>query len=294
MNLNSKGKNVSVVLLIIDGWGIAPSGEGNALSTANLPFFKELVSKYPSTAIKTAFKQEPLGNKINIADNYSALGTGKLEPDLGSQSLFDFLNMAGISWLVITEPEKFAYCTYFFSNRKKISKNNYLLIPSETSNEYSLEPEMASPKITEALLKKIKSRKHNFILANFASLDLVAHSGNFPATIKAAEKIDLLLKKIVKAVLENSGIVLITSSHGNAEEAIEMKTETNNKKDTANPVPFLIVGQPFEGKTFGFKEAAGSDLALVEPGGSLLDIMPTILKIMELPIPDNLSGQALI
>jgi 2,3-bisphosphoglycerate-independent phosphoglycerate mutase len=294
MSANSNEKIGPVVLLIVDGWGIAPAGEGNALTQAGMPNFKELVSKYPSTTLKTILGKEPVKKKINISKNYASLGTGKIKPGSKSLGLFDVFNNAGVNWLVITGAEKFAYCSYFFSGLKKIKKENYLLISSELIDNYSLKPEMASPKIAEALLKKIKSRKHAFILTDFANLDMVAHSGNFSATIEAAKTIDKLLKIIAKTVLENSGVLLLTSSNGNAEEAIEMKTETNNKEDNANPVPFLIVGRQFEGKTFGFEEAPGSDLALVAPGGSLADVMPTILKIMGMDIPKNLNGRSLI
>lgn len=294
MTIGNKGKISPIVLLIIDGWGIAPAGEGNALAQANMPNFKELVSKYPSTILKTIFREGPADKKMSVAGNYLSLGTSKIKPDRNSLCLFDILDEAKINWLIITEAEKLAYCAYFFAGRKKIKKDNYLLVPSKIIDNYSLKPEMASPEITEALLKKLKSGKYNFILADFANLDLVAHMGDFSATVKAAEKIDQLLKNIVKTVLENSGILLITSSNGNAEELIEMKTEIKNKKDTANPVPFLIIGRQFEGKTFGFKEALGSDLALVAPDGSLLDVMPTILKIMGLEAPLGIEGKSLI
>lgn len=293
MTISNKKKNGPIILLIVDGWGIALSGEGNALAKADMSNFKELVSRYPSTILTPAPPKKSAKKKIDVAKNYSLLGTGKLNPKKDSVSLFDIFDKSGINWLVITEAEKFAYSTYFFSGGKKIKKDNYLLISSETTDDYSLEPEKTSLKISETLLKKIKSGKYDFILANFSNLDMVAHSGNFSATVKMAETIDQLLKSLVKTVLENSGILVITSSHGNAEEAMEMKTETNNKKDTANPVPFLVIGREFEGKTFGFEEAPGSDLALVAPSGSLADVLPTILKIMELEIPNNLNGQTL-
>jgi 2,3-bisphosphoglycerate-independent phosphoglycerate mutase len=291
--MDNQRKIASVTLLLIDGWGVAPAGEGNAISQAAIPNFKELVSQYPATILRAGLSRVA-GKKVSVANNYSALGTSRIRLSRGGVGLFDVLEKAGKNYFVITEAEKFAYSTYFFSGRKKIKKTDYLLVSPGEADDYFSQSKTGVLKITEALLKSIKSGNQSFILADFASLDLVAHRGDFVSTVKTAEIIDQSLKKIVKAVLENSGILLITAPNGNAEELIEMKTETKNIGDTANPVPFLMIGRQFEGKTFGWQEVLEGDLALTSPSGSILDVAPTILKIMGLESPLGFNGKSLI
>jgi len=274
-----------LVLLLIDGWGIAARGEGNAIAQAALPNFNELAAKYPSLSVNTGSLGKTAAPKADIARNYSALGTGKIKPTKESRSFFDVLDEAGLSWIVITEAEKFAYAAFFLNNKKKMPKEKYRLIDSEIINNYAFAPEMSTFKITAELLKIIKSRKYDFILADFANLDLVAHAG---------EAADLALGKIIKTVLDNSATLFFSAACGNAEAAKDMATEISNKKHTLNPVPLIIAGKGFEGKTFGFPEAPGNDLSLVAPAGSLIDIAPTILRIMGLEIPAGMEGKPLI
>jgi 2,3-bisphosphoglycerate-independent phosphoglycerate mutase len=288
-----KNKIGPVVLLVIDGWGVTAASDGNAISRAQTPIFKELVNKYPATILATTSARA--GNKkINIADGYLELGTGKIKYSKNNLSIFDYLEQSGLKYFVISEPEKLAYATFFANNKKKIKATNFSVLSEVYDDSYLEKPGMANKKMNSELLKKIKSGKVDFLMVVMANLDLLAHSGNFSATLTAVEMIDRELNAIVKTVLDNSGVLLITSTHGNAEESIEMQTELTNKKDTSNPVPFIIIGKQFEGKSFGFTEAPGGDLALVPPSGSLLDVTPTILKIIGLEQSKNLEGKSLI
>jgi bisphosphoglycerate-independent phosphoglycerate mutase (AlkP superfamily) len=300
MNAEKKAKSGPLILLIIDGWGIAPPTRGNALAAALMPNFKALLSKYPaaSLAVPAASLAVPAasaaaGKKINLSSNYAVLGVGRLKAGKDDISLFDVFKRQGINYLSIAEAEKFAYAAYFFSGKKKLPKDNFLLARSGMADDYALAPELATPKIAEELVRKIKSRAYGFIVAVLANLDLTAHTGNFDAAVKAAEIADSALKIITKAALDSKGVLIISSASGNAEEMAEKKTELPNKKDSVNPVPFVVIGRQFEGKTLGFKEAPGGDLALVAPVGTILDIAPTILKIMNLEIPEAMEGKPL-
>lgn len=293
MAMDKNEKIGPIVLLIIDGWGVAEISEGNAITKAKTPNFKELVANYPATTLNQSHLSIPK-KKINLAANYIAMGTGKMKAVKNNLSLLDYLEQAKLSWQIITEPEKISYASFFFNNKKNSSSANCLIFSPEFSDNYSQTPAMAAEAICSELLKKIKSKKINFLMAVFASPDLIAHSGDFAATIKAVEIIDQKLSSIVKTVLDNSGVLIITSAHGNAEEAIEMNTELKNTKDTTNPVPFIIVGRQFEGKSFGFQEAPDSNLSLVPPSGSLIDVAPTILNILGLDIADKFDGKSLI
>ncbi|MDD5527817.1 MAG: hypothetical protein PHO56_02455 [Patescibacteria group bacterium] len=279
MSLDNNKNLGPVVLLVLDGWGIAPAGEGNAFTQVGMPIFRSLVNKYPATILAAA-PAIGLGKKINLPHNYLALGTGKKKLSPANFSLFDYLEQAGLKWLSISDPEKLSYGLFFINNKKKVEAGNFAIVPAD--------------KIADELLKKIKSRNFDFILAITADLDLAAHRGDFTATVEAARNIDQALDRVAKTVLDNSGVLLITSTHGNAEAALAMNTELADKKDSVNPVPLVIVGKEFEGKSFGFPEAPGGDLALVPPSGSLFDVTPTILKIMGLEVPDNLDGKPLI
>jgi bisphosphoglycerate-independent phosphoglycerate mutase (AlkP superfamily) len=287
MLLEKKENLGPVVLLLLDGWGVAPAGEGNAIAQAQTPVFKDLAAKYPTTILMPP----PLAiakNKVSIPNNYSAIGTGKKKATKDDLSIFDYLDSARKKWLVLADPEKIAYGAFFVNNKKKIKSEN-IFVAVDKSSKNSTEVLIAE------LLKKIKSHQSDFILAILSNLDMAAHNGNFQSTVEAAEMIDKALNKIVKAVLDNSGVLLISSSHGNAEEAIEMPSELKNKQDTDNPVPLIIAGRQFEGKSFGFQEAPGSDLSLVPPSGSLIDIAPTILKIMNIDLSKyGFDGKSLI
>jgi bisphosphoglycerate-independent phosphoglycerate mutase (AlkP superfamily) len=287
MILEKKENSGPLVLLLLDGWGIAAAGEGNAISRAQTPFFKELTAKYPATVLLPSHLAIAK-KKINIAGNYLSIGTGKKKALKNDASFFEYFASAGKRWLAIVDPEKLAYGAFFINNKKKLKSDNLAVI-TDASGADSAEA------LAAELLKKIKSRKFDFILAIFSAIDLAAHNGNFSAAMTAAETADQALGKLVKTVLDNSGVLLISSSHGNAEDLIDMQTELQNKKDTDNPVPLVIVGRQFEGKSFGFPEAPNGDLSIVPPSGSLLDIAPTILKIMGIDFaPENFDGKPLI
>jgi len=286
MILEKKENSGTLVLLLLDGWGIAAAGEGNAISRAQTPFFKELTAKYPATVLMPSHLAIAK-KKTNIPDNYLAIGTGKMKALKNDASFFDYFAGAGKRWLTIVDPEKLAYGAFFINNKKKLKSDNLAVVTNVSGAD-------AVEALATELLKKIKSRKFDFILAIFSNLDLVAHGGDFSGAVEAAENIDRALNKIAKTVLSNSGVLLISSSHGNAEDLIDMQTELKNKKDTENPVPFIIVGKYFEGKSFGFPEVPGGDLSLVPPSGNLIDIAPTILKIMGIDAADKFDGKTLI
>ena len=278
-----------IVLLTIDGWGVSLAGDGNALSKADTPFFKELISKYPTATILTTEKR-----KIKLSHNYLALGFSQPHPDKKSLGLLDVLSASNNKWLIITEAEKYASAIYFFNNQKAISNDNFISVKSGLVEKYDLDPAMATVKVTAEITKALKRHDLKFILATLDCLDSVSHTGNFSATIMAAEAVDKALKKITKEVLASNGVLIVTAVAGKAEEMVDMKTEIINKKSTANPVPVIIVGQEFEGKTIGLGEVLDSDITILKPSGKIVDIAPTILKLLNLEAPTEMIGKSLI
>jgi len=217
-------------------------------------------------------------------------------PEIISNSLGQVLSQQGLKQLRIAETEKYAHVTYFFNGGKEgdTSGEEKVVIPSPNVESYAEEPKMSAPQITAQLKKEISSGKHDFILVNYANGDMVGHTGDLKATITALEYLDKVLSELTRSVLVQDGVIIITADHGNAEEMFNMQTGAINKEHTTNPVPLIIVGKQFEGKTLSRADIAGSDLSVLQPRGILSDIAPTILKIMGIEKPVEMTGRALI
>jgi 2,3-bisphosphoglycerate-independent phosphoglycerate mutase len=210
--------------------------------------------------------------------------------------LAKILSEAGLKQLHIAETEKYAHVTYFFNAgiEEPFPGEERIVIPSPRVSSFDQKPEMSAYKVTDEILKAISENRYDFIVANFANPDIVAHTGNLRATIEAIEVVDKCLGKIVNLVLSKNGIIFITADHGNAEELQNIKTGEIDKEHSTNPVPFIIIGHAWEGKNLGLPDSVGGDLSLVTPSGILADIAPTILKVMGLKKPSEMTGTALV
>ncbi|MDD5071565.1 MAG: 2,3-bisphosphoglycerate-independent phosphoglycerate mutase [Patescibacteria group bacterium] len=216
-------------------------------------------------------------------------------PEIITNTLGEVISKNNLKQLRIAETEKYAHVTYFFNGgrEERSEGEDHELVPSPAVASYDLKPEMSAPEVAEKVIKAIDNEAYDFILVNFDNPDMVGHTGNLEAAVKAVETIDNCLGKISKKVLDKDGALLVTADHGNAEMMFNMQTGMIDKEHTANPVPFILIGKQFEGKTIGFKEIPGSDLSLVKPQGILSDVAPTALKIMGLPKPDEMTGRSL-
>jgi len=152
---------------------------------------------------------------------------------------------------------------------------------------------MSADKVTDAVTKEIKKDKYDFIVLNFANGDMVSHTGNIQATIKAVEFIDLCVGKIVDAVLDKNGAALITADHGNAEQLFNLQTGEIIKEHSVNPVPLYIIANQLQGKAI-IPGITPQNIANQVPMGILADVAPTIIKIMKLKKPDQMTGTSLI
>ncbi len=213
-----------------------------------------------------------------------------------ANTLGEVMSAAGLKQMRIAETEKYAHVTYFFNGgrEEKSQGEDHVLVPSPPVTSYDLKPEMSAIPITEKLVKAIEDDKYDFIFVNYANADMVGHTGNIQAAIRGIEVVDKCLGKVVKAALAKGGVVLITADHGNAEVMFNMQTGQIDKEHTADPVPFIVVGKQFEGYSLGRQDAPGGDLSLVQPQGILSDIAPTILQIMGLAKPKEMTGRSLI
>ena len=192
--------------------------------------------------------------------------------------------------LRIAETEKYAHVTYFFNGLKEkpFPDEFRILVPSENAVHYEQYPQMMAGAVTDRVIAALAEGTYDFILVNYANPDMVAHTGNYEATLKAISIVDQGIKRIMESVLDQDGVLLITSDHGNAEVLLDLKTGEPETKHNPNPVPFYLVGKRFR------KRSPVDSLAPLPVIGILSDIAPTILELMKIPQPLEMTGQSLL
>ena len=201
-------------------------------------------------------------------------------PEHQDKILADVFAEAGLKNLRIAETEKYAHVTFFFNGgvETEFPGEKRILIPSPKVATYDLKPEMSADWITEEVIKQINSNEFDVIIMNYANPDMVGHTGQLDATIKAIEVVDRDLGRVVDAARSRGGAVIITADHGNAEQMIDPVTGQIFTAHTTNPVPIILISD-YQG-------------ALRE-GGSLRDVAPTALGLLGLPAPAQMTGKDL-
>ncbi|MCD7708590.1 MAG: 2,3-bisphosphoglycerate-independent phosphoglycerate mutase [Clostridiales bacterium] len=195
----------------------------------------------------------------------------------------EYLAKCGKKQLRLAETEKYAHVTFFFNGgieEPNVDEARILVNSPKDVATYDLKPEMSAPEVGMDLTEAIRSDKYDVIIINFANPDMVGHTGVLPAAIKAVERIDELVGEAVQAVKDMGGVMFICADHGNAEKMIDYETGLPHTAHTTNPVPFILVN-------------ADPSMKLRE-GGRLADIVPTLLEVMGLPQPEEMTGQSLI
>ena len=201
-------------------------------------------------------------------------------PESLENTLGEYLADKGLTQLRIAETEKYAHVTFFFNGGVEAPNRNEdrILVPSPKVATYDLQPEMSAYEVTDKVLEAIETDKYDVIILNFANADMVGHTGVMDAAVKAIEALDRCVPRIVDAVLAKDGQVLLTADHGNA----DVMYDENGNTVTAhslNDVPLVhISGEP----------------AALKDGGRLCDIAPTLLKLMNLDIPAEMTGKPLV
>jgi 2,3-bisphosphoglycerate-independent phosphoglycerate mutase len=195
-------------------------------------------------------------------------------------SLGEYLAHLNKAQLRIAETEKYAHVTFFFNGGKELvfEGEERILIPSPKIATYDLQPEMSAPALTEKLVEAILSTKFDLIVCNFANPDMVGHTGNFDATVKALETIDTCLAQIKDALDQVKGEMLITADHGNADCMYDETVHQPHTAHTTSWVPLLYVGEP---------------ATVQHTTGTLADIAPSLLSLMQLPIPPEMTGKVI-
>ena len=202
------------------------------------------------------------------------------EPETIYNTLGEYVSSKGLKQLRIAETEKYAHVTYFFNGgiEKKFQGEDRILIPSPKVATYNLQPEMSAYEVTEKVFQAVKTGEYDLMVLNYANADMVGHTGDLQAAVKAVEAVDDCVNKVVQAILEHDGRAIITADHGNAEQMIDYNTNKPHTAHTSNKVKCIIVG--------------GGDLRLKE--GKLADIAPTLLELMNLDKPGEMTGESII
>lgn len=210
--------------------------------------------------------------------------------------LAEVISKAGLKQIHVAETEKYAHVTFFLNGtvENPFAGEDRLLIPSAKVSSYDQKPEMSAIEIIKEVNKAIDSAKYDFVVLNLANADMVAHTGDLQAGIKACEVIDKCLGEIADHALAQNGAVIITADHGNAEEMTNLQTGAIDKEHSTNPVPLIIIGKDFMGQAGPAGDAPEGDLSLMHPVGVLADVAPTVLKLLGVPQPEDMTGQALI
>lgn len=190
----------------------------------------------------------------------------------------EYVSKCGKKQLRIAETQKYAHVTFFFNGgrEQQFEGEDRILVPSPDVPTFDLKPEMSAYEITDKVVEAIESDKYDTIILNYANCDMVGHTGIFDAAVKAVETVDTCVDRMVKAIMKKGGVAFITADHGNADKMLEADGSVCTAHST-NPVPFIVVGMDRQ----------------LRDGGVLADIAPTMLEAMELPQPEEMTGQSL-
>lgn len=205
------------------------------------------------------------------------------EPEHLINTFGEYISKHGLKQLRIAETEKYAHVTFFFNGGVEHPNKgeDRVLIPSPKVATYDLKPEMSAYEVTDEVIERIESGKYDVIILNYANCDMVGHTGIMDAAIKAVEAVDECVGRTVDAILRAGGRVLVTADHGNAEQMLDYETGEPHTAHTSNPVPFILVAEDLKG-------------IKLREGGRLADIAPTMLDLMGIEKPAEMTGETLL
>ena len=235
--------------------------EFDGFETKKMNLYYVCFTSYDETMpnVHIAFKKEPLKNTFG-----------------------EVVSEAGLTQLRIAETEKYAHVTFFFNGgeEKQYPGEDRILVPSPKVETYDMKPEMSAYEVTDKVCEALENDKYDVVILNFANTDMVGHTGSLQAAIKAVEAVDECVGRIVKIIEEKKGNLLITADHGNAEQMIDYKTGEPHTAHTTNPVPIILIT---DNKEYKLKE-----------NGKLADLAPTMLDLMGINKPEELTGESLL
>ena len=240
---------------------VDPDFDGFAREEGNLPIKYVCMTQYDATMpnVEVAFKPQSLENTFG-----------------------EYIAEKGLTQLRIAETEKYAHVTFFFNGgvEKEYKNEDRALIKSPSVATYDLKPEMSAYEVTDEVVRRIEADKYDVIILNFANCDMVGHTGVIPAAVKAVEAVDTCVGRVLDALLAHGGCALVTADHGNADQMLEADGKSPFTAHTTNPVPLALVGR--------------DDVKALAEGGVLADLAPTMLDLLGLEQPEEMTGHSLI
>ena len=222
-----------------------------------------------------------LGSFVSLTEYKSDFDVPVAYPAERLKDVFgDYVAKNGLRQLRLAETEKYAHVTFFFNGgrEKPFEGEDRILVKSPMVPTYDIQPEMSAPEVTDKLVAAIEGGTYDVIICNYANPDMVGHTGKFDAAVKAIEAIDKCLGRIVQAVDNSGGEILVTADHGNAELMLDNNSGQPHTAHTTNVVPLVYVGRQ----------------AQLQENGALSDIAPTMLALMDMPIPPHMTGTPLV
>jgi 2,3-bisphosphoglycerate-independent phosphoglycerate mutase len=282
------GKDDEFVLpTALDGYTGMKDGDGLLMFNYRSDRAREILT----ALLDPMFDGFKRGRLVAFADavgmvEYSVALNGFLKtlfpPAVIRMGLGETIARAGLKQLRIAETEKYAHVTFFFNGgeEKVFDGEERILVPSPKVQTYDLKPEMSAPEVTDKLVEAIGSGKFDLIVVNYANTDMVGHSGILPAAIKAVEAVDGCLGRLVEAVKKAGGVMLVTADHGNAEQMYDAESHQKHTQHTLNRVPALLVNAPAGIRSLN--------------DGKLADVAPTLLALMQIPQPREMTGRSLL
>ena len=285
----ARGENDEFVLpTVIDG--ARPMADGDAVVFMNFRAdrARQLTAAFVSPAFDGFDARKPALARFVCLTEYDARLPAPVAfaPDDLRHTFGELLADAGLTQLRIAETEKYAHVTFFFSGGREdvFAGEERILIPSPKVATYDLQPEMSCPELTAKLVEAIGSGRFDAIICNIANPDMVGHSGDLQAAILAAQAVDVAIGEVDAAVRRAGGALVITADHGNLEMMRDPATGQPHTAHTVGPVPLVLV----------LPGSAGERAAKLRSGGALRDVAPTLLDLLGLPQPADMTGRSLI
>jgi 2,3-bisphosphoglycerate-independent phosphoglycerate mutase len=279
---NETDEFVVPTTIVVDGKPVAPMRDGDVVTCFNYRSdrMRQIVRALIDPAVDGLDRRDrPAVSVVTMTMYDQTFELPIAFPPISMANIVaEMVSNAGMTMLRTAETEKYAHVTYFFNGRIEtpFPGEERILVPSQKVATYDLMPEMSAPGVTDVLCGAMEKGDHDFILCNFANGDMVGHTGSIPATINAVEVVDRCMGRVLAAAQKTGARLLITADHGNCEMMIDPETGGPHTAHTTSPVPFIVVD-----------ERQASDL---RGGGSLRDVGPTVMRLLGLEQPAEMTG----
>lgn len=263
-----------LMFVILGGWGVRAEGQDNAFSGTKAPYLKELLSNYPAAVLSVP--------EVSRRERFSAIS--------GQPPFIQTLVEAGARKLFISETERAAYL--FESLRSHVatsSQDSFITIPSMLGG-YEDEPVGMIKELETQAVKALKDSDYDFVALDLSTVDLMMEYGDIGHISKTITRVDEALRKIGEAALDKDWVLVIASYGGNAEKIKDIALDMDDRGLTNSPVPFIVVGRDFYGRSLGSADAPSGDLSTLSPVGNLSDIGPAILDLMGLGNGESIAA----